>query len=131
AAAGRFRTPALVERALGLLLTDEFDLREAATILTGVAGDRRTRDRAFAWIRENWDAFAPKIPEQWRAGMTRYAAGVCDLQGRKQVQEFFGPRLENVAQGPTRLEQTLSGIDLCIARKTAQQAAVSEFLSRY
>ncbi|HLF57994.1 MAG TPA: M1 family aminopeptidase, partial [Thermoanaerobaculia bacterium] len=127
AAVGHFRAPALVERALGLLLTDVFDLRESATILAEVAGDRRTRDRAFTWIRENWDAFAPKIPEQWRAGMTRYAAGVCDLQGRKQVEEFFGPRLENVAQGPTRLEQTLSGIDLCIARKTAQQAAVSEF----
>jgi hypothetical protein len=87
--------------------------------------------RAFAWIQENWDAFAPRIPEQWRAGMTGYAARLCDPASRQRAAEFFGPRLEGVAQGPTRLEQTLTAIDLCIARKEAQQGPVSEFLAGY
>jgi aminopeptidase N len=130
-ALGSFRDPALVERSLGLLLADDFDLREVAGLTRGFAGDRRTRDRLFTWIRDNWDSYAPRIPEQWRSGLTFAVAGLCDEASRKQVEEFFGPRLAGVAQGPIRLEQTLDGIELCIARKAAQQSEVSEFLKAY
>jgi alanyl aminopeptidase len=130
-ALGHFRDPELVDRALALLLTDRFDLRESAAMLSEMSGDRRNRERAFAWVQEHWDEFAPRIPEQWRAGVSGYAARLCDAESRARAAEFFGPRLANVAQGPIRLEQTLGAIDLCIARKAAQQDAVTEFLRAY
>ena len=73
-----------------------------------------TRERVFAWVQEHWEEYAPRIPEQWRAGVTGLAARLCDAESRAEAAEFFGPRLANVAQGPIRLEQTLAAIDLCI-----------------
>jgi len=131
AAIGSFRDPVLVRRSLGMLLGGDFDLREASGIMRRLAGDRENREIVWSWLRESWDSYAPMIPEQSRSGLTFIAAGFCDAGRKAEIEEFFGPRLEGVAQGPTRLEQTLSGIDLCVARKEAQQAAVSAFLKGY
>ncbi|MCB1007828.1 MAG: M1 family metallopeptidase [Acidobacteria bacterium] len=130
-ALGAFRDPGLARRALDLTLSGKFDLREANGILRGVAGDAATRRVAFDWIVANYDRLAPQLPEAWRGGLAMMASGLCDAAAREETRAFFEPRLQGVAQGPIRLEQTLDSIDRCIARRQAQLGKVSEFLRAY
>ena len=86
---------------------------------------------AFDWIVANYDRLAPQLPEAWRGGLAMMASGLCDAAAREETRAFFEPRLQGVAQGPIRLEQTLDSIDRCIARRQAQLGKVSEFLRAY
>ncbi len=130
-ALGSFRDPELARRALDLTISGEFDLREATGLTRGLAADRETRRTTFDWLVAHYDELAPKLPEQWRAGLVMTASGFCDRASRQEAEAFFRPRLEGVPQGPIRLEQTLDTIDRCVARREAQLGAVSEFLRAY
>jgi hypothetical protein len=44
---------------------------------------------------------------------------------------FLGPRVGQYTGAPRNLAQTLENIELCIARKSAQQDSVKKFLEKY
>ncbi|HSM15053.1 MAG TPA: M1 family metallopeptidase [Thermoanaerobaculia bacterium] len=130
-ALGSFRDPALLDRAFGVMTSGEFDLREGGAILFQASQDRINRPRVFEWIRANFDALLPELPQQTATYMAFTAAGFCGAERRAQVDEFFRPRLEKLPGGAIVLGQVLDIIDVCSARREAQQGAVSEFLGAY
>ena len=54
-----------------------------------------------------------------------------DTQSRNELAGFFEPIAGKYTGAPRTLAQVLERIDLCIAKKTAQQPGVTAFLERY
>ena len=128
---GLFENPAIIKVAMPIVLTDEFDNRESLAILVAVSQSAKTRDLAYDFVKQNWDALTTKLPTDMQAYAPQIAAGYCDAGHRQDVDSFFKDRSTKYTGGPRTLAQVLEGIDLCVAYKQAQQPSVVEFLQQY
>jgi len=129
-AMGAFEDPKLVEEGMKLALTDEFDPRESMSLIFGPSGSRRTRQMAYDFTKANYDTIVGRLPKQWGAGMVRMAGGFCDAEHRADAEAFFKSRTPALEGGPRTYAQTMEGIDLCIARRTANEPSVRAFLAK-
>jgi len=57
--------------------------------------------------------------------------GFCDPGHRQDVETFLEGRVQKLPGGERVLQQTLEGMDLCIASRSAQEPGVREFLKGY
>jgi aminopeptidase N len=130
-ALGAFREPALVDRALALFGSDRFDVREAGWMLWTMSGQRASRQRLFDWTRASFDQLSARLPAQSAAAMAYTAAGFCDADHRREISEFFRPRAAALPGGEIVLGQVLGIVEVCIARRAAQEDAVSGFLAGF
>jgi len=128
---GLFPDPEIIKLAMPIMLTDEFDSRESLGILFGVSQLPKTRDLAYDFVKQNWDALVAKLPTDTGAFVPFAAAGYCDTAHRQDVETFFQGRSTKYTGGPRILAQVLEGIDLCVAYKQAQAPSVTEFLQQY
>lgn len=130
-AMGAFRNPDIARIALPIVLTDEFDSRESLDIPFVLSGNRKTRDLAYDFVKNNFDALAAKLPTDAGAFIPFVAGGYCDSGHRADAEGFFKDRATKYSGGPRNLAQVLEGIDLCVAYRRAQQPSAIEFLERY
>jgi alanyl aminopeptidase len=130
-AMGSFRDPEIVKVAMPIVLTDEFDNRESIDLLFGPSQWPKTRDMAYDFVKQNFDALVAKLPTDTGAFFPFIAGGYCDNEHRADVEAFFKGRSTKYTGGPRNLDQVLEGISLCVAHKNAQQASVVEFLEKY
>jgi alanyl aminopeptidase len=128
-ALGNFRDPALVRENLKLLLDPAEDLRELGMLLFGASWDVHTRDVAYGFVKENYDALAARMPEDNVAMLAWSASSFCDPVHRQEVAAFFTERMERAPGGPRRLAQVLESMDLCIAYKAVQGPSIESFLA--
>jgi alanyl aminopeptidase len=128
---GLFQDPEIAKTALPIVLADEFDSRESLNILFGVAQSPKTRDLAYDFVKQNWDAIVAKFPTDTGSFLPFVAGGYCDEQHRQDAKNFFEGRSTRYTGGPRNLAQMLEGVDLCIAYKRAQEPSVTEFLQNY
>jgi len=128
---GAFQDPEVIKAALPIVLSDEFDNRESLSILFAPTQRRQTRDFAYDFVKQNWDALIAKLPTDTGAFVPYVAGGYCDAAHRQDVADFFRGRSTKYTGGPRILTQVLEGIDLCIAYKNAQEGSVAEFLRTY
>jgi alanyl aminopeptidase len=132
-ALGSFRDPEIAKSAMALLLTKDFDAREAFyPLLFGPLSYRETRALPFEFVKNNLDALLAKLPREvgadFAANLPEVGRAFCDAQHRAEVQSFFGERVKQYTGGPRNLMQTLESIDVCIARKNALEPEMSAFL---
>jgi cytosol alanyl aminopeptidase len=130
-AMGSFSDPAITRVALPIIVTDEFDNRESLAILTGAVASSQTRDVAYDFVKQNWDALVAKLPTDFGAFLPYVARNYCDPQHRAGAEAFFKDRSTKYAGGPRILSQVLEGISICAANKDANQSSVAEFLKNY
>jgi len=128
---GHFQDPAIIQVALPIVLSDEFDSRESLSILFAVAQRRQTRDLAYDFVKQNWDHLVAKLPTDTGAFLPYVATGYCDAGHRQDVENYFSGRSTKYTGGPRILTQVLEGIDLCVANKKVQEASVAAFLKAY
>ena len=128
---GAFQDPVIIKAALPIILTDEFDNRESLAILFGASRSLKTRDLAYDFVKQNWDALVARLPTDTGSFLPIVARGYCDTGHRQDVDSFFKDRSTKYTGGPRTLVQVLEGIDLCVAYKQAQQPSVVEFLQQY
>jgi alanyl aminopeptidase len=126
-----FRAQPVVERALAVVLTSEFELPEAMRLVWGALGQSETRQLAYDFVKKNFDELAKKLPRESIAGLAYTGAGFCDAEHRKDVESFFRGRSTKYPGGPRDLEQALEQIDLCIAFSNLQRPSVATFLKKY
>jgi len=128
---GLFQDPAIIKTALPIVLTDEFDNRESLGLLFGVSQSAKTRDLAYDFVKQNWDALIAKLPTDVGAYLPYVAGGYCDTGHHQDAEAFFKARSTKYTGGPRILTQMLEGIDLCVAYQKAQEPSVTEFLQQY
>lgn len=130
-ALGMFPQPEIAKAAFSIVLTDEFDTRQSVAILAAASRSPKTRDLAYQFVKQNWDALIARFPPDWGAFMPFVAGDFCDEQHRNDAANFFEGRATKYRGGPRNLAQMLEGIDLCVAYKKAEQPSLAEFLERY
>ena len=116
---------------LALLLSPEFEGDEALTLLRRALRHPATRDAAYRFIRDNFDAVQQRVSRFVAPYMFAVAGVHCDEAGRKDAEAFFGPKAEKVPGAPRLLAQALERARLCVERRRVHQASLAEFLSRY
>ena len=129
-ALGAFTDPKIAPQALALVLTDEFDLREAGGLTRGAMADPRTRMIAYAFMKEHFDEISAKLPPAYRAYMAYFALPLCDEAMKPELEAFLKPRIEKLDRGPIALAQAMEALSLCAANRKAQTPAVEAFLAK-
>jgi len=130
-AMGAFIEPKLTSQAMAIILTDQFDLREAMGLLQGGFSNPATRATAYKFIVDNYDAISNKLPELYRPYMAFTLVALCDDSRKAEAEKFFRPRIEKLDGGPRVLEQALEQLSLCSAAKQAQTPGVVAFLKKH
>jgi cytosol alanyl aminopeptidase len=123
--------PKLIEQNFAIVLSDEFDPREAHTLLFGASNDPKTRQMAYDFMKANYDRIVGRMPKDWGAQLSGMAGRFCDAQHHADAEQFFKEKVQTKTGGPRILAQTLEGISLCEASRSAQQPSVSAFLKKY
>ncbi|HEY1810952.1 MAG TPA: M1 family metallopeptidase [Kofleriaceae bacterium] len=128
AAMGSFYDSKIEAQALAIMLTNEFELREGLTLMSGGFSDPRTRQATFELVKQHFDELMTRMPPAFRPFMAQLASIPCDSSKKADVQAFFTPKFANVDGGPRALAQALEELDLCWAQKQAQLPGVEAFL---
>ena len=130
AALGHAQDPALSKRALDLTLDPMLRLNEVSVVLGVQLSNPNTRDGAWAWLMENFDALAERTGHAQAGNAPWYAASLCTREAADEVQAFFEPRVAALAGGPRNLAGAVEAIKLCAAKADAHRSAVDEAFRR-
>ena len=125
---GSFRDPALIDRALALLLNNEYDIREAMRIGWTLSEDPRHGRKAYEFMKRNFDALVARLPRDAAAQFPHWGERLCDQAAHDDMEAFFRERIGKFTGGPRILAQALENISLCVAFKDRQQASLVQFL---
>ena len=129
---GQFRDPALAARALELLVTPGFDMRDMIELPFGVLGRRETRALALAFLERNIDRMTTGLTDidvaALFAGLMRT---VCDRESRDRLRALFEPRAKRHPGAENMLTRALEQTERCIANFERERPALEAFLARY
>jgi len=128
---GMFRDPAIINDALAIMLSADFDPRQSVVILYGAVESPAGRDLAYDFVKENWNALTARLPTDYGASLPYVAQGFCDAGHYQDAKAFFEGHATEFTGGPRVLSQVLESINLCIAYKHAQESSVAEFLAKF
>lgn len=128
---GSFNDPALIDAALGLLLSDELDIREAMQIVWALSEDARHGRRAYAFMQRNFDALVERLPRDAAARFPTWGSRMCDQAARDDMEAFFRERIGRYTGGPRNLAQAMETISLCAEFKSKQQDSLVRFLRNH
>jgi len=129
-AMGAVRAPELVQRNFAIFLSDEFNAREAVALLTGAESDPRGQEALFAFVQENFDAIAAKLPRDFAAVLPYTASHFCDDEHATAVGRFFRPKVADHPGMQRALAQTMEGIRQCAIFKAKQAPGLAAFLTK-
>lgn len=125
-----FRDAALIEATRALLLSDEFDFRDVSSLVYAGTGEPETREAAWTFFKDHYDAFAAKMRSDERGWALSFMYMFCDADHRADAAQFFTPRA-TFDGGPRLLANALDSIDQCIAQRARNAPDIAKFLSRY
>jgi cytosol alanyl aminopeptidase len=125
-----FIDPKIVTQSIGILLTDEFELREAAVLLQTAFFEPRTREAAYQFLRAHFDEVAAKLPDPMRPFLAFTLSAMCDDSRTAEFEQVYRPRIEKFNGGPRVMSQALEAMALCSAQRKAQTPGVVAFLQR-
>jgi alanyl aminopeptidase len=130
-ALGLARDPELAEAARRLVLDPGLRDNEMLTPLWAQLSHPDTRDAAWAWTKEHYDAILARLPRH-HGGVQLVGVGsrFCDEAHARDVEAFFGPKIDGIEGGPRSLASTLEEIHLCVARRAAQEKSARELFGR-
>jgi cytosol alanyl aminopeptidase len=129
-AMGAVRDPELVQKNFAIFLSDELNAREALVLLTGAENDPRGEEALFAFVQENFDAIAAKLPRDFAAVLPYTASHFCDDEHATAVGRFFRPKVGDHPGMERALAQTMEGIRQCAIFKAKQAPALAAFLTK-
>jgi alanyl aminopeptidase len=130
-ALGSFRDPPIQKDALALVLSNEFDPREAMTIVWRASSEPKTRDLAYRFVKQNFDRLVERLPRDAGAGLAAAGGRYCDEEHRADVEGFFKDRVARFTGGPRNLARTLETISLCSELKRLQEPSVVAFFAHW
>jgi alanyl aminopeptidase len=116
-------------RALAVTLDPALRKQEGMIELFAQAGDPRTREASWAFLKEHYDTIVAKIPKTYAAYLPFAASAFCDAAHADDAQAFFGPRADKVDGMGKPVRQVTEGVRLCAAQAAAQRESAQAFFS--
>jgi alanyl aminopeptidase len=130
-----FRDPAAIEAGKQSLLNGDVPFMEGARLLFSGQETTATLKAPLDFLKAHWDEMVAKMPAggglDVGAQLPYVGASYCDASSRDELKAFFAPRVDKFVGAPRTLDQVIEGIDLCIARKAAEEPSVAAFLAKY
>ena len=131
-ALGAFSSAVLRDRALGLVLTPEFDPRETIGIVYALLDHYETRDAAWAWLQVHFKDLVAKMREDEAMGLfSSIPSAFCEESHRAAVAAFLEPQAKSQPGAPHVLADALESAKVCVASAQRDRTAMSAFLSHY
>ncbi len=127
-ALGQFEDPALLVRSWGLLLDPSWDIRDALGILQELPSSAHASRAFLAWFEQSLDVLLSRLPEQLRARVPGWAAGLCSKEEGARLRTLLEPRLSRDPGFERNLNLALETIEICASAAPVQQAALLRFL---
>src|SRR5690606_37958614 len=112
-AMGLVEDPTLSQRVLHLLLDPVLRTNERLSLLFGQASQRATRERAYSWLKQNFDAYVGKLGETARAHVFGILGSFCSTERAAEARDVFGKKAEQIPGGARELAQSLEAIAQC------------------
>ena len=113
--------PALARRARAIVHEPGLlRLNEIYYVIFSQAGEPENRPALREWLEANYDALQAKMAPGGSAIASAYAAGMCSTAEAEALQQRFAKRMETIEGGPLDLRQTVEGIGLCAAARSAR-----------
>ena len=129
AALGNAEAPTLSTRALDLALDSRLRVNEISRVLGPQFRNPQTRERAWSWLQEHFDALAERMGRGQAGGTPWYAGALCTREAADEVQGFFEPRVSALAGGPRNLATVVEAITICAAKAEAQRPGIDRAFS--
>ena len=117
-------SPALSERALDLALDEAVRINEISRLLATQLRNPRTRERAWSWLTDNFDALIARTGRAHGGRFPWYAGWFCTMHDAEAVRAFFAPRVSTLTGGPRNLEGAVEAIELCANKAQAHRPGV-------
>ncbi len=126
------RDPKLAARARDLVLDDRLKHNEMMQPLWAQLGQPETREDAWKWLQDHWDAVATRASTVAFQGeqLLSMPGSFCDESHEKQVADFLHDRATKIDGGPRVLARTLEEIHLCVVKRSAEEPNVRAFFSK-
>ena len=126
-ALGDFQRLDLLERSLGLVLT-EVRSQNAPFLVSRCLGNRVGGERAWAWVKDNWDDIRQRFPENL---IDRMLDGIATQSAPHQVADIRAFISTHPVPSRARpIEQLLERLEVASAFRVANQAALVAAFSR-
>lgn len=131
----RFRDPAAINAGMEAVLSGKIPFMEGFQLLFAGQRQASTRHMAFDFLKAHYREIIKNRPTGGGFDMGSYLPEVgelyCTESGKREIENFFKPRIGEFTGGPRMLSQVVEGIGVCIAEKKAQEPSVEAFLRKY
>jgi alanyl aminopeptidase len=126
-ALGSFDDPELQEEALQYSIDGPLRLQEQQSIMRSLPDSDDARSRRFAFLQDNYDTLASRLPPDFR-GYLPYMAMSCSEKQLAEVQEFFGEPDHEFPGTAEALAKVTEEVETCVALRAREGASVAEYL---
>ena len=124
-----FEDPALVDRLTAMTLTDEIRTQNAPYVLGRAMGNRTQGAKAWAFVRDNWDALEARFPSNSIVRMLGGIRSLSDPVVAQDVYAFF--ETHEVPQGDKQLAQHLERLEVSVALRAREADALGRELTAH
>ena len=126
-ALGSFDDPELQEEALQYSIDGPLRLQEQQSIIRSLPDSDDSRSREFAFLQDNYDTLASRLPPDFR-GYLPYMAMSCSEEQLAEAQEFFGEPDHEFPGTAAALAKVTESTETCVALRAREGASVAEYL---
>jgi hypothetical protein len=129
AALGNNQNPTAAERVMGLSLEEGLRTNERLVTVLAQFRHAETREAAYAWLTQHYDALVSRLGRDLGAQLTFVAGAFCSEAGAERARKFFEPHVEKLAGGPRLLRLNLESSELCAAFVEAHRTGASQYFA--
>lgn len=122
-----FSNPALLDRTLARTINGEIRTQDAPFIVGGLMSNVYGRDRAWEFVKANWDQMDKVFPKQGLRRMCGGIAGLVTPELERDVQKFFQSR--KIDLGGKTLDQYLEQLRVAVSFREREGSRLRPALS--
>lgn len=111
-----------------MVLDPKLRNNEIGGMLFAQITETATRAAAWVWLKKDFDEILKRIPVWAQGRLAAVGSSFCSEEEKQQLNEFFGPKINELGGGPRTLANTLERIDLCIAQRKHYQADLNQLI---
>ncbi|MBI3289699.1 MAG: ERAP1-like C-terminal domain-containing protein [Elusimicrobia bacterium] len=129
-ALAEFSEPALLDRYLEMTLSDEIRAQDAWMPYNWLLSNPATRERAWGFVKANWQKLVEKLGPRGATRMIGAAAGLAAPGKKEEIGGFFRAPGNEVEMARKTVAQTLEAVELGARFQSGQKADFARWAAR-